>query len=335
MAMAVQVLHVTNQGQSVRIRIREGMRGRSLGRPSNAPPPCVCGGDIQEALALVSLVFNKLAPLHVRNQQLYSWTVDHEFVDVNGYHWSLQAMVLHIGVTREQGHFVVHILVRDEWWLCDDASPTTGRPPADSRKVTFLLYERTSTEILGLSQGGSQRGVCNRGARSAPSQSAPKTVIRHAPSVPSNTPLPAMALATRDREYTSHVGEAQPSPSHSTTPTVNRHAPSLPSNNQLPTMAQPTGDPEYTTHVGDAQPSTEFVEAVAKLLQRQRVRVKQHLQVRVPTRGTRFISGRVMRRNRMRGMQVKALHTVLLPSPSNRIQPGVQHWLQQGVMHFV
>ena len=32
--MAAQVLHVTNQGQSVRMRIRQGMRGRSLGRPS-------------------------------------------------------------------------------------------------------------------------------------------------------------------------------------------------------------------------------------------------------------------------------------------------------------
>ena len=40
LAMAAQVLHVTNQGQSVRIRIREGMRGRSLRRPSSAPP---CG----------------------------------------------------------------------------------------------------------------------------------------------------------------------------------------------------------------------------------------------------------------------------------------------------
>ena len=44
-------------------------------------------------------------------------------------------------------------------------------------------------------------------------------------------------------------------------------------------MALPTGDRAYTTHVGDAQPSTEFIEAVAKLVQKQRVRVKQHLQV--------------------------------------------------------
>ena len=106
MAMDAQVLHVTKQGQSVRMRIREGRRGRSLGRPSNAPP-CGCGGYLQEAIVLVSLVFNKLAPLHVHNQQLHNLTVDHEFLDVNGYHWSLWAMALHIGTTREQGHFVV------------------------------------------------------------------------------------------------------------------------------------------------------------------------------------------------------------------------------------
>ena len=125
--MPAQVLHVTNQGQSVRVRMREGMRGRSLGRPSNAPP-CGCGGDLQEAIVLSSLVFNKWAPLHVHNQQLRSLTVDHEFVDINGYHWSLRAMVLHVGPTREQGHFIAHILVRDVWWLCDDASVTREGP---------------------------------------------------------------------------------------------------------------------------------------------------------------------------------------------------------------
>ena len=82
--MAAQVLHVTNQGQSVRVRMREGMRGRSLGRPSNAPPMWLWG-DLQEAIVLSSLVFNKWAPLHAHNQQLHSLTVDHEFVDVNGY----------------------------------------------------------------------------------------------------------------------------------------------------------------------------------------------------------------------------------------------------------
>ena len=278
--MAAQVLHVTNQGQSVRVRMREGMRGRSLGRPSNAPP-CGCGGDLQEAIVLSSLVFNKWAPLHVHNQQLHSLTLDHEFVDVTGYHWSVRAMVLHVGPTREQGHFIAHILVRVVWWLCDDASVTRGRSPATSRKVTFLLYEGTPTEMVGLSQGGSQRTACNRGVRDAPSQSAATTVDRHVRSMPSNTPLPAMALAAGDPQSTNNIGDAQPSPSQFAAPTVNRHAPSVPSNTQLPAIALPTGDPGYTAQVGDVQPTTEFVEAVAKLVKKQRVRVKQHLQVRV------------------------------------------------------
>ena len=137
-------------------------------------------------------------------------------MDVNGYHWSLRAMVLHVGPTREQGHFIAHILARDVWWLCDDASVTKGRPPATSRKVTFVLYERTPTEMVGLSQGGSQS---NRSVRDAPSECAATTVDRHVRSMPSK--------------------------------------------------------------VGDVQPTTEFFEAVAKLVRKQRVRVKQHLQVRV------------------------------------------------------
>ena len=245
------------------------------------PPPCGYGWDLQEAIVLSSLLFNKLAPLHVHNQQLHSLTLDHEFVDVNGYHWSLRAMVLHIGATREQGPFVVHILVRNEWWVCDDTSVTRGWPLADSRKVTFLLYEHSPTEMVGLSQGGSQMGACNRGVGGASSQSAATTVDRHVQSMPRSTPLPAMALATGESESTNHIREAQPSPSQSTAPTVDGHAPSLRSNTQLAAMPLPTGEPEYTTNVGDAQPPTEFIEAVAKLVQKQRVRVKQHLQVRV------------------------------------------------------
>ena len=195
-------------------------------------------------------------------------------MDVNGYHWSLRAMVLHVGATREEGHFVAHIVVRDEWWLCDDASVTRRRPPANSRKVTFLLYERTPTKMVGPSQGGSQMGACNRGVRDAPSQSAATTVDRHVRSMPSNTPLPAMALATGDPESTNHIGGAQPSPSKSAEPTVDGHALSVPSNTQLAAMALPTADPGYTTHVGDVQPTTDFIEAVAKLVQKQRVRGK-------------------------------------------------------------
>ena len=226
-------------------------------------------------------------------------------MDVNGYHW---AMVLHVGATREEGHFVAHILVRDEWCLCDDASGTRGRPPANSRKVTFLLYERTPTEIVGMSQGGSQRSVCNRVVRDAPSQSAAITVDKHVRSMPRNTPLPAMALATGDPESTKHVGEAQPSPSQSAAPTVNRHAPSVPSNTQLAAMALPTGDPGYTTHVGDVQPTTEFIEAVSKLVQKQRVLVKQHLQVRVQAH-------QVHLRARHEKEWDETCRTGLLPSP--------------------
>ena len=99
----------------------------------------------------------------------------------------------------------------------------------------------------------------------------------------SSTSLPAMALATGDPQSTNHIGEAQPSPSQSAAPTVARHAPGVPSNTQLAAMALPTvkGDPAYTTHVGDAQPTIEFIEAVAKHVQKQSVRVQQHLQVRV------------------------------------------------------
>ena len=127
--------------------------------------------------------------------------------------------------------FIAHILVRDVWWLCDDASLTKGRPLATSRKVPFLLYERTPTEMVGLSQGVSQS---NRGVRDAPSQSASTTVDRHVRGMPSNTPLPAMALATGDPESTNHIGDAQPSPSQFAAPTVNRHAPSVPSNTHVP-----------------------------------------------------------------------------------------------------
>ena len=40
-AMSAQILHVTNQGQSVRQRVKEGMKGRPVGLPDNPPPPRV------------------------------------------------------------------------------------------------------------------------------------------------------------------------------------------------------------------------------------------------------------------------------------------------------
>ena len=242
----------------------------------------------------MSLVFKELAPLHVHNQQEHPLTVDHEFVDVSGYHWSLRAMVLHIGATRDQGHFVAHVLVGDNWWLCNDGTVTQARPPANPRKATFLLYERTPVAMGGISQADSQRGASQP---QTPSQSK----NRHALSMPSNTRLAATAQPTGDptaaveRQPLPNAGlqsgASQPETlSQSTTTTIHRHARSMPSTTQLAAMAQPTGDPQHvsipidTTPAAlamEAQPSPEFVQAVAVLLQKQRVRVRHHLQVRV------------------------------------------------------
>ena len=41
--MTSQVLHVTNQGQSVQKRVKEGMKGRPLGLANNPPPLCLWG----------------------------------------------------------------------------------------------------------------------------------------------------------------------------------------------------------------------------------------------------------------------------------------------------
>ena len=41
--MTTQVLHVTNQGQSVRQRVKEGMKERPVGLPNTPPPLCVWG----------------------------------------------------------------------------------------------------------------------------------------------------------------------------------------------------------------------------------------------------------------------------------------------------
>ena len=42
-AMPAQILHVTNQGQSVRQRVKEEMKGRPVGLPDNPPPMSVWG----------------------------------------------------------------------------------------------------------------------------------------------------------------------------------------------------------------------------------------------------------------------------------------------------
>ena len=76
-----------------------------------------------------SVVYNEVVGLHVHNQQEYKLVVDHEFLDCLGWQWSLHAMVLHIGSTREEGHFVVHVVFNDRWWLCNDTAVKAMNPP--------------------------------------------------------------------------------------------------------------------------------------------------------------------------------------------------------------
>ena len=66
--MPAQARHVMNQGQSVRQRVKEGMKGQPVGLPDNPPPPCPCGSDLREAAMYASLVFNEVVGLHVHNQ---------------------------------------------------------------------------------------------------------------------------------------------------------------------------------------------------------------------------------------------------------------------------
>ena len=134
-----------------------------------------------------SVVYNEVVGLHVHNQQEYKLVVDHEFLHCLGWQWSLHAMVLHIGSTREEGHFVVHVVFNDRWWLCNDTTvKAMNPPPPDPRKATFVLYKRKRTDLVvpDMSHRASQRT-----GLPAPGQT------RDAQSVPTDTSVPATALA--------------------------------------------------------------------------------------------------------------------------------------------
>ena len=135
-----------------------------------------------------SLVFNEVVGLHVHHQQQYKFVVDHEFLDVLGWQWSLHATVVHIGATKEEGHFVVYVVFDDKWWLCDDTTVKGLSRPPNPRKadLTFVLHKRKRTDLIvpDMSQAASQRtGASTLG----------KT--RDAQSIPINTSVPGMALA--------------------------------------------------------------------------------------------------------------------------------------------
>ena len=88
-----------------------------------------------------SLVFNEVVGLQVHNQQEYKLVVDHEFLDCLGWQWSLHAMVLHIGSTRKEGHFVLYAVFNDRWWLCDDTTVKFMTPPPPPTKSDFSAIE--------------------------------------------------------------------------------------------------------------------------------------------------------------------------------------------------
>ena len=181
-----------------------------------------------------SLVFNEVVGLHVHNQQEYKLVVDHEFLDCLGWQWSLHAMVLHIGSTREEGHFVVYVVFNDKWWLCDDTAVKAMTPPPNPRKATFLLYKRKQTDLVvpDMSQSASQRT-----GPSALGQT------RDAQSIPIDTSVPAMALAPG--------APPPPPPPPPSTQGASRvgyrnrpmHAQSVPMDSSVPAMALARGAP--------------------------------------------------------------------------------------------
>ena len=185
--IATRVLHVTNQGKSVQKRVKEGMRGQTVGLANSPPPPCACGGDLGEAPLVTSFVFNEAVGLHFHNQREYKLVVHHDFVDNLGWQWSLHAMVLHIGATKNEGHFVVYVVFEDKWWLFDDTTVKGASPPRTPRKATIVLYKRKPTNllVLDMSQSASQRTRASALGNKGDAQS-----------MPNNTCAPAMALST-------------------------------------------------------------------------------------------------------------------------------------------
>ena len=66
-----------------------------------------------------SFVFKEVVGLHVHNRQEYKLVVDHEFLDSLGWQWFLHAMVVHIGATKNEGHFVVYVMYLRLTWKCE------------------------------------------------------------------------------------------------------------------------------------------------------------------------------------------------------------------------
>ena len=140
--------------------MKEGMKGGTFGLACNPPPhSCDGRGGMGEAPVHTSSVFNEVVALHVHNQQEYKLVVDHEFVGILAWQWLWHAIVVRIGATKKERHFVVYIVFEDRWRLCDDARVKGEHPRPNSRKAAFLLYTRKPTAhvVPSVSQFASQR----------------------------------------------------------------------------------------------------------------------------------------------------------------------------------
>ena len=270
--MTAQVLHVTNRGQSVQKCVKEGIKGRTVGL-ANSPHPCACGGDMGDTPLVTSSVFNEVVGLHFHNKQEYNLVVGHDFVDILGWQWSLHAMVLHIGATKNEGHVVVHVVFEDKWWLCDDTTVKGASPPPTPRKAIFLLYKRKPTNLLvpHMSQCASQRTGASALGNKGDAQSMPSDAC-------------VLSLALSPVLCPPPPPHAPPGPSRVGDRSMNTHAQSNRVDMCVAALAplrHVCSDQQAITSVGANEPSSEFVEAVAQLLQKRKVRVARHLQVRV------------------------------------------------------
>ena len=54
--------------------------------------------------------------------------------------FDLAAVVYHIGLDADNGHYVAQVKKKGTWYLCDDESVRHRPPPDKSTKVTLLMY---------------------------------------------------------------------------------------------------------------------------------------------------------------------------------------------------
>ena len=176
-------------------------------------------------------------------------------------------MVLHIGATKKEGQFVVCVVFEDKWWLCDDTTVKGASPPRTPRKATFPWCKRKPTNlmVLDMSHSASQRTRALALRNKGDAQSMPTDTSSHGAATGCFAPPPPHATQ---------------GPSGVEDRNMNMHARSMPSNRCVAALAplpHACSNQQDITFVGVKQPSSEFVEAVAQLLQKRKVQVERHL----------------------------------------------------------